>query len=148
MDQLIERAVVLLRNPLVAAPVICGLILATGFLYTGLLFGWGPEIIRPASAQTVRQSVSSAKGEVLGSLGTVQGQLADISKKQGDADKRDHADRLERMEQQLQWWRQQNCKSKGQARNYAWLKMGDLKDRYRELTGNEWQMPTCADIGE
>lgn len=122
-------------------------VLAIGFLYAGMLFGWGPDIIRPVSAQTVQQQITVAKGDMLKQLGGVQSQLSTISSTQDAIQKSQRADRLERIEQQLLWYRQQNCKSKGAARNYTWQKMSELKDRYRELTSSDWQMPTCSDIG-
>lgn len=122
--------------------------LAVGFLYSGLLFGWGPDAVRPVSAQTMQQQISSARTEALNSVGSMQSQLTTIAGTQGTIQKQQLADRLERIEQQLLWWRQQNCKSKGTARNYTWQKMTELRDRYRELTGTDWQMPTCSDIGD
>lgn len=121
---------------------------ALGFLYGGLLFGWGPENIRPVSAQAVTQQISASKGEVLASISGVQGQLKSINDTQDTIQKTQKADHLARLEQQLLWWRQQNCKSKGTARNYAWQKMQDLRNSYRDLTNTDWQMPSCGDIGD
>lgn len=114
---------------------------AATFLYVALLFEWGPEIIRPASAQTVQRQIASVKQDMAASIGAVQGHLDIIERQQ-------HDDRVERLEQQLLWYRQQNCRSKGSARNYTWQKMMELKDRYRGVTNSDWQMPACSDIGE
>lgn len=122
--------------------------LGLGFLFGGMLFEWGPAIIRPASAQTVAQQINSAKREVAVQVAGLEQQVKAVSDKQDAQDKRDHADRVERLEQQLLWYRQQNCRSKGAARNYTWEKMSELRDRYRELSSIEWQMPACSDIGE
>lgn len=111
------------------------------FLFVALLFEWGPAVIRPASAQSVQTQVSSLKQDVGSSLKAVQGHLDVIEQQQ-------HDDRVERLEQQLLWYRQQNCRSKGTARNYTWQKMMELRDRYRQVTGTDWQMPSCSDIGE
>lgn len=144
----IETVLKLLRDPRVSALVICAIVFATGFLYTGMLFEWGPDLIRPASAQTVAQQVTTAKREVAAQVAAVQQNVKAISDKQDAQDRRDHADRLERLEQQLLWWRQQNCRSKGAARNYSWETMSSLRERYAALKGSEWQMPSCSDIGE
>ena len=82
MPDFFAKAVELLRDSRIAAPVICVLVLATGFLYTGLLFERGPEVIRPASAQNVRAAVTSAKSDVLAQIGTVKGQLTTIGSAQ------------------------------------------------------------------
>jgi hypothetical protein len=129
-------------------PFAAAVVFSVGFLYTGMIFGWGPDIIRPVSAQTAQQQITAAKVEVLSTIGSVQRQLKTIGDGQASLQKQQASDRIERLEQQLLWWRQQNCKSKGSTRNYTWQKMSDLKDRYRELTSTDWQMPTCADIGE
>lgn len=122
--------------------------LALGFLFGGLAFEWGPPIIRPASAQSVQQRIATAKGEMTSQIAGIQSQLTTISNAQATLQKQASEDRIDRLEQQLLWWRQQNCKSKGQARNYAWSKMDDLKSAYRKITGTDWQMPTCGDIGD
>ena len=123
-------------------------LLLLGGLYGGLLFGWGPDAVRPVSAQTMQLQISQAKIEVVSSVSTVQTQLKDISNTQTLIQNQAAEDRLDRLEQQLLWWRQQNCKSKDGARNYAWQKMEDLKQGYKHLTNTEWQMPTCSDIGD
>jgi hypothetical protein len=125
-----------------------GIIIAVGFIYSGLIFGWGPDVVRPVSAQTVQQQITAAKSELLVTVSTVQSQLKVISDGQAALQKQQTTADRERIEQQLLWWRQQNCRSKGAARNYTWQKMGDLRDRYRELTSSEWAMPACSDIGE
>jgi hypothetical protein len=129
-------------------PFAAAVVFSVGFLYTGMIFGWGPDIIRPVSAQTAQQQITVAKGEVLATIVGVQGQLKTISDGQAALQRQQASDRVERLEQQLLWWRQQDCKSKGKAQGYAYQKMTDLKDRYRELTGTEWQIPACADIGQ
>jgi hypothetical protein len=121
---------------------------AVAYIVVALLFEWGPEIVRPASAQTVHREVDTVKKNISAQFTVVQSQLSTISTTQSTIQKQQFADRLERIEQQLLWWRQQNCRSKGTARNYTWQKMSDLKDRYRELTNTDWQMPACTDIGE
>lgn len=123
-------------------------LLALGFLYGGMLFGWGPDIVRPVSAQGVQQQIAAAKIEVIGTVSSVQGQLKSITDTQATIQKQATEDRLDRLDQQLLWWRQQNCKSKSSARNYAWQKMEDLRQAYKQLTGSEWQMPSCSDIGD
>jgi 4-amino-4-deoxy-L-arabinose transferase-like glycosyltransferase len=128
-------------------PFAAAVVFVVGYLYVGMAFGWGPDLVRPVSAQTMQQQIAVAKGEVLATIGSVQGQLKTISDGQAALQKQQTADRIERLEQQLLWWRQQNCKSKGKAQEYAYQKMTDLKDRYRELTGTEWIIPACADIG-
>lgn len=118
-------------------------------IYASLTYHWGlPEIIRPASAQEVREQVKTVKEQISQSVTGVQSQLTEISATQETIQKGQKADRLERIEQQLFWYRTQNCKSKGATRNYTWQKMSDLRDRYRDLTGTDWQIPTCSDIGE
>lgn len=123
-------------------------LLALGFLYGGLVFEIGSPIIRPVSAQTMQQQITAAKAEMAQSVSGIQKQLKDISDKQDTMQKVQHDDQVARLEQQLLWWRQQNCKSKGQARNYAWDKLDDLRKDYRKLLGTEWPMPTCSDIGD
>lgn len=118
------------------------------WLASSMVLEWGFLMVRPASAQTVQRQVNESKREVLASIAGMQQQLSTISTTQGSMQKQHDAERVEHVEQQLLWWRQQNCKSKGQARNYAWLKMSDLKTAYSELTGKDWQMPTCSDIGD
>lgn len=117
--------------------------------YYGMAYRGGlPDFIRPASAQEVHEQIEEAKKDVTNSLTVLQANLVKISDAQGDIQKAQRSERLERVEQQLLWYRQQNCKSKGPARNYTWQKMTDLKDKFRELTGSDWLMPTCADIGD
>lgn len=129
-------------------PFAVAVIAAFGLIFGGMLFGWGPEIIRPVSAQTMQEKISVAKAEVLTINGALQGQLNAISGKQDAMEKRQLTEARDRLEQQLLWYRQQNCKSKDGARNYTWQKMTELRDRYRELTNLDWQMPACSDIGE
>lgn len=121
---------------------------ALGFLFGGMVFEWGSPIIRPVSAQTMQQQITAAKAETASSIAGIQSQLKTISDAQGTLEKKAAEDRIDRLEQQLLWWRQQNCKSKGQARNYAWDKLDDLKKSYRQIKGTDWQMPTCSDIGD
>ena len=112
------------------------------FFAVALLFEWGPAIIRPASAQVVQTQVASVKRDVGDSLKAVQGHLDIIERQQ-------HDDRVERLEQQLLWYRQQNCKTKGALGKGLYMqKIGELKERYTDITGKDWQMPTCADLGE
>lgn len=120
---------------------------ALGFLYYGLITDTGPSAIRPVSAQTMQTQITSAKNEVLNSNSATQQRLKEIGDKQDTMERRQLAEARDSLEQKLLWWRQQNCKSKGPARNYTWKTMGDLKDRYRDLTNTEWPMPECKDIG-
>lgn len=127
----------------------CVTFLGVTLIYAGLTYRWGlPDFIRPASAQEVREQVQSVKDQVAASVTTIQGQLTTIRSAQVTIQQQQHDDRLERIEQQLLWYRTQNCKSKQQVRNYTWQKMTELRDRYRALTGTDWQMPTCGDIGD
>lgn len=119
-----------------------------GVIYSGMAFQWFPPVIQAVSAQTLQQQIKDTKAETAASIAGIQTQLTAISGAQSTIQKQAAEDRLDRLEQQLLWWRQQNCKSKGQARNYAWQKMEDLKAAYRKNTGTEWQMPSCADIGD
>lgn len=127
----------------------CVSFLGVFLLYSALTYHWGlPELIRPASAQEVHEQIASVRTQIKESVTTVQAQLSTISATQDTIQKSQRADRLERIEQQLLWYRQQNCRSKGAARNYTWQKMSDLRDRYRDLTSTDWQMPACSDIGD
>jgi hypothetical protein len=103
---------------------------------------WGSPIIRPASAQMVQRQVTAAKEDLSKQIQTVQQQI----KAQSDTQ---HTDRLERLDQQLFWYRQQNCKVKNDdAKRLYYQKLKELEQRYRDLTGSEWAEPTCRDIGE
>lgn len=127
----------------------CASFLGVLLIYSGLTYHWGlPEFIRPASAGEVHDQIAAVKAQIEQDVITVQKQLSTISDAQDSIQKSQRADRLERIEQQLLWYRQQNCRSKGAARNYTWQKMTDLKDRYREITSTDWQMPACSDIGD
>ena len=117
-------------------------------LYSGLLFEWGPAVIRPASAQAVHEQITLAKREISGSIEAVRQQVSAVASANKEQARKSDADRRERIEQQLLWYRQQNCRSKGAARNYTWQKLTELRDSYRDLTSTDWQMPTCGDIGE
>lgn len=119
----------------------CLTFLGVCFVFAALLFEWGPGIIRPASAQTVQQQIKS-------SVQPIQEQVAKIAATQKDMQSESAADRLERIDQQLLWYRQQNCKAKTSgAKAFYFQKLMELFPRYRELTGADWHMPDCKDVG-
>lgn len=117
------------------------------FLYLAMVLEWGLPIVRPASAQTVQRQITAAKSEITTSIQAVQSKVKEVSDNQKDAAKAAADERVERLDQQLFWFRVQNCHARGQAKTYTAEKLNALRANYLKLTGTEWTPPNCADIG-
>lgn len=112
------------------------------FLYGGLLFETGPDVIQPTSAQSVDHKITKA-------LQPIQSQLATLSTGQAAVAAAQHSDRVERLDQQLLWYRQQNCKTRNpDAKQLYFAKMMELFQRYHDVTGEDWHVPSCQEIGD
>jgi hypothetical protein len=110
------------------------------YIAGAMLFELGPEVIRPASAQAVQKSVQAVKTDVNAQMNQVQGKLDVLASTQ-------RADRLERLDQQLLWYRGQNCKAHTASAKQLFLsKLQELAERYQSITGLPYQMPSCADL--
>ena len=110
------------------------------YIAGAMLFELGPEVIRPASAQAVQKSVQAVKTDVNAQMNQVQGKLDVLASTQ-------RADRLERLDQQLLWYRGQNCKAHtASAKQLFMSKLQELALRYQTITGIPYIMPSCADL--
>lgn len=129
--------------------ILCGTFLAVVLLYYGLAYRRGlPDLIRPATAQEVREQVKEAKLQLASTITAVQTEVDKISANQDTQTRALHDDRVERLDQQLLWVREKNCTARNaEAKRLYFGRLADLLQRYRAITGADWRIPNCNEVG-